>query len=83
MKITLYKSSLCPRCHLARKSLERLQAVHPDIELEFVDILASPLRALRDGIRMIPALKSGEQRLCGIFLDNQAIAAFVDRARSE
>jgi hypothetical protein len=77
MKITLYKSSLCPRCYLARKSLQQLLAAYPDIELECVDILVSPRRALRDGIRMIPAIKAGERLLSGVYLDRKAIAAFL------
>lgn len=81
MKITLYKSSLCPRCHLARKSLEQLLATYPDVELECVDILLSPRRALRDGIRMIPAIKAGERLLSGVYLDRMAIAAFLAEIR--
>lgn len=81
MKITLYKSSLCPRCHFARKSLEQLAAARLDVELEVVDILSSPRRALQDGVRMIPAIKSGERLLSGIYLNRTSIAAFLDAAR--
>lgn len=81
MKITLYKSSLCPRCYLARKSLEQLLAADPDIELECVDILISPRRALQDGIRMVPAIKAGDRLLSGVYLDKKAIAAFLAEIR--
>lgn len=81
MNVTLYKSSLCPRCHFARKWLKQLKAEQPDLELEFVDILSSPRRTLQDGIRMIPAVKAGGQVLSGLYLDKHAIAAFLDKAR--
>ena len=81
MNVTLYKSSLCPRCHLARKYLEQLKADQPDLEIEYVDILASPRRTLSDGVRMIPAVKSGQDILSGIYLDKKTIAAFLDQIR--
>jgi len=81
MKITLYKSSLCPRCHLARRYLEQLRTNQPDLEVEYVDVLASPRRALGAGIRMIPALVSGPHTLSGIYLDKDAIGAFIDKMR--
>lgn len=81
MKVTLYKSALCPRCHLARRSLEQLKAAQPDLEVEYVDILASPGRAIRDGIRMIPAITSGNRKLSGLYLNKRAIASFIAEAR--
>lgn len=77
MKVTLYKSSLCPRCHFTRKTLEHLAAERDDIVIEYVDILASPQRTLRDGIRMIPALVCGEHRLSGIWLGEDQIKIFL------
>lgn len=81
MKITLYKSSFCPRCYLARKSLEELAAARPDIELECVDILTSPRRAIKDGVKMIPAIKAGERILSGLYLNRKSIAAFLKETR--
>ena len=81
MKVTLYKSTLCPRCYLARRSLLQYTLAHPELELECVDILASPARALREGIRMIPAIHAGRHKLSGIFLDKQQITTFLDEVR--
>lgn len=78
MRITLYKSSLCPRCHLAKKALLELTENRPEFEVELVDILTSPRRTLQDGIRMIPALKIGERLLSGVYLKKAAIARFLD-----
>lgn len=81
MSLVFYKSALCPRCHAARKTLQRLAAADPALSIEEVDILGSPLRAWRDGIRMIPALKDGNRLLSGIFLSESAIRRFLHEAR--
>ncbi len=78
MKITVYKSSLCPRCYAAGKALQQLTADRSDIDLEYVDILTAPRRLLHDGIRMIPALKAGDRILSGVYLTKKSIAEFLD-----
>ena len=77
--IVFYNSALCPRCMLARRALRRLRLQFPDMKIEEVDVVANPLRAWRDGIRMIPALRAGDDLLAGIFLREEAIRRFVAR----
>jgi len=77
MKITLYRSNLCPRCYLARKYLLQIVEDTPDIQIEEVDILGSPQRCLQDGIRMVPALVINGDKLSGIFLSKKAIQSFI------
>lgn len=77
MRIILYKSSLCPRCHLAKKALLELTGNNPEFEVELVDVLTSPRRTLQDGIRMIPALQIGDRRLSGVYLKKEDIARFL------
>lgn len=79
MKITLYKSSLCLRCHFTRKALEELVADRSDITLEYVDVLSSPRRMVNDGIRMIPALVCGDKRLSGIWLGRDQLKKYLDQ----
>lgn len=62
---------------MARKHLRALCADKPHVEIEEVELLTSPGRILRDGIRMIPALKIGEEVLSGLHLSQQAIADFL------
>lgn len=78
MKITLYRSNLCPRCYLARKYLLQIVEDTPDIQIEEVDILGSPQRCLQDGIRMVPALVIGKDKLSGVFLSKKAIKSFIN-----
>jgi 2-hydroxychromene-2-carboxylate isomerase len=42
--------------------LSELQASQPEVEIETIEILTDPVRALRDGIWMIPAIIIGDQR---------------------
>jgi len=79
MKITLYRSNLCPRCFLARRYLLEIIKDNPDIEIEEVDILGSPQRCMQDKIRMVPALVIDRDKLSGIFLSKKAIKAFITR----
>ena len=79
MKITLYRSNLCPRCYLARKYLREVVGDDSDVQIEEVDILGSPQRCLHDGIRMVPALVVDRNKLSGVFLSKKTIEAFITR----
>ena len=59
------------------RELTRLQQEFPKLEIEKVDILTSPARALKQGVRMIPTLQAGEDTLSGIFLSSSQIKAFI------
>jgi hypothetical protein len=77
MRIIFYKSKLCPRCYVAGKHLLALCSTIPDLQVEEVEILTSPLRAWQDGIRMVPALKVGDAVLSGMYLSQESITNFV------
>ncbi|MHB8810087.1 MAG: hypothetical protein ACYC9M_08745 [Desulfobulbaceae bacterium] len=77
--ITFYRSSLCPRCMLVRRELDRLRQEYPGLEVEEVDVVVHPLRAWRSGVRMIPALQAGDELLTGIILEAQDIRRLVAR----
>jgi len=82
MQIILYRSSLCPRCLLAGKYLSAIIGDDPAVQIEEVDILGSPKRCRQDGIRMIPAIVIGKDKLSGIFLSRKAIEAFINLHKS-
>jgi len=67
---------------MAKKALDELMAQdeYKDITLEQVEIITNPLRALKDGIKLIPTLKYGKEKISGIFLSKEKIAAFFDKA---
>jgi hypothetical protein len=59
------------------RELTRLQQEFPKLEIEKVDILSSPARALKQGVRMIPTLQAGEDTLSGVFLSSARIREFI------
>jgi len=65
---------------MARKALDELLKDRKNIELETVEIITNPLTALKNGIKMIPALQSGENTLSGIFLSRDQIEQFLNKA---
>ncbi|MBM9520954.1 glutaredoxin family protein [Desulforhopalus vacuolatus] len=77
MKIILYKSALCPRCHVVQTMLEEITMEHPDLQVEEVDILTSPLRALRAGVHIIPTLDTGTARLSMIVPTREKVRTFL------
>ncbi|MBC8318262.1 MAG: hypothetical protein H8E41_10180 [Desulfobulbaceae bacterium] len=62
---------------LVGRELRKIQEEHPDIEVEEIDVVANPLKSWQDGIRMIPTLVRGEQKLSGIFLSAKEIRDFL------
>lgn len=68
---------------MAKKALDELLTDMDDIQLEEVEILSSPLRALKDGVKFIPTLQCGQERLSGILLSRDKIAAFIEKVRNQ
>ena len=66
---------------MAKKALDELLTDVDDVQLEEVEIITNPLRALKDGVKFIPTLKSGDERLSGILLNQKKIKAFLERVR--
>ena len=62
---------------LVGRELRRIQEEHPDIEVEEIDVIVNPLKSWQDGIRMIPTLVTGEQKLSGVFLSAKEIKDFL------
>ncbi len=60
MLISFYHISLCPRCALARKHLKDLIGNSYDASVVEVNILRQPTKARKNRIRMVPAIKYGD-----------------------
>lgn len=68
---------------MARKALdELLQKKNEAIQVEYVEIIKNPLRALKDGITFIPTLKCGNEKLSGLLLSKDKISEFLGRVES-
>lgn len=80
MQVDFYGSRLCPRCARARKHIEELQKDFPSLDVKFIEITTSPLSSMKNGVFMIPALKSGQKKLSGILLSKEEIKEFLREA---
>ncbi|MBL4902345.1 MAG: hypothetical protein JKY62_06820 [Desulfocapsa sp.] len=66
---------------MAKKALDELLIDMDNVQLEEVEILTNPLRTLQDGVKFIPTLQSGDERLSGILLSRKKIKAFLEKVR--
>ncbi len=64
---------------MARKALDELIKDRKDVEIENVEIITNPLRALKDGIKIIPTLTICDEKLSGILLSSSKIEQFLKR----
>lgn len=68
---------------MAKKALDELLTDMDDVHLEEVEVLSSPLRAIKDGVKFIPTLQCGKERLSGILLSRDKIAAFIKKVSNQ
>lgn len=62
----------------AGSELKRLKAEYPEIEIETVEVTIHPVRAWRDGVKIFPAIKIGDDVLSGVFLTRERVRRFVE-----
>jgi len=62
MKITYYKSIICPRCIPTNRLIKQLKKEHPEIEVEEIEILTHMSRARQDDVHHVPTLIAGDKR---------------------
>ena len=65
---------------MADRELTRLLEEFPGVEIERVDVLTNPSRTWNEGIRMIPALRSENESLSGVLLNEDKIRRFLEQA---
>ena len=79
MLISFFHISLCPRCALARKHLKDLIGNSYDSSVIEVNILRQPSKARKNRIRMVPALKYGDDLISGGLLSRASIRQFLQK----
>lgn len=70
------------RCLHADRTLNRLQAARPEVEIEKIEVLQQPLRVLRNRIYSVPAIVVGENRWYSVPAVEELIVA-VDTLLTE
>lgn len=81
MKITLYRSLLCPRCHMAGKYLHEIAGEDPTLSIKEIEVTTHPIKIWQQGIRLIPALQIEQQTLSGLYLTKKQIKNFIQRSK--
>jgi circadian clock protein KaiB len=81
-KVELYVAGRAVNSQTARRNLEAAQAlVDGGIEVEIVDVLADPKRALAAGILLTPTLVRRQPKpvgmLLGTLVDHEVLLAFI------
>lgn len=64
---------------MVNRVLQKLCREIDDLEVERVDVVHHPRRALRAGVRMIPTLKIGDRLLSGLLPGEGEIREFIAR----
>lgn len=78
IKVTFYHTAICPRCNIAKLWLSSLMTDYPDIDIQKVDVLANRQKFNEEGLKIFPALVSGNKKISGFYLSKGKIAAFLD-----
>lgn len=83
MKIELYRTILCPRCLYVSRTLQKIVAGSPNLELETIEVATNLTRSRQAGIKTVPAIRIGEDLLTGLILTPQKIRGFIEQHLSE
>ena len=62
---------------IVSRVLDQQAKEFPQLEIERIDILTSPVRALKAGVRIIPTLMAGDRKLSGFLLSAEQIRKFI------
>ena len=77
MKIELYRTILCPRCLYVSRTLKKIVADSPNLELETIEVATNLARSRQAGIKTVPAIRIGNDLLTGLLLTPRKIRHFI------
>lgn len=81
MKVTLFRSFLCPRCYMAGKYLHEIAEKDPSLRIEEVEVLTQPIKIWKQGIHFIPTIQIEQHTLSEIYLTKKQIHNFIQQAK--
>jgi len=87
LRLRLFVAGEGPNSAAALRNLRRVLAAHPSVpaELEIIDVLKHPVRALDDAVLVTPTMiKLGpvcERRIIGSLSDTEALRALLGLSR--
>lgn len=80
MKIEVYMTAICPRCLYISRILKELNQKHPELEIEYIDLLTDFKRFSDAGIKIFPAIVIGDDIRAWIMPKKSEIIEFVETA---
>jgi glutaredoxin len=85
VKVTYYKSILCPKCIPTNRLIKQLKQEYPEVEIEEIEIITHMSRAKKDGVNHVPTIIVGNKRfytaptmselLSALYAPSQPVAA--------
>ncbi len=79
MKIELYRTILCPRCLFVSRTLKKIVARSPHLELETIEVATHLTRTRLAGVTTVPTIRIGNDALTGLILTPQMIRRFIEQ----
>lgn len=80
MKIQVYMTAICPRCLYIAKILKELNRQHPELEIEYIDLLTDFSRFTRAGIKVFPAIVIGDDVRSWLVPKRAEVIEYVEQA---
>jgi len=80
MKIQVYMTAICPRCLYISKILKEINRSHPELEIEYIDLLTDFTRFTSAGIKIFPAIVIGDDMRSWLVPKRKEIIEFVEHA---
>lgn len=81
MKVELYRTVLCPRCLYVTHALNKMHREFPELDIEVIEISKNLNRLRAAGVRTVPTLVIGKDKLSGLLLTPQKIRKFLTAHR--
>lgn len=82
MKIQVYMTAICPRCLYISRVLKELNKSHPELDIEYIEMLTDFKRFSQAGIRIFPAIVIGDDMRAWVMPKKSDIIEFVEQSMS-
>ncbi|ENN96296.1 thioredoxin [Methanocaldococcus villosus KIN24-T80] len=80
VKIELFTSPMCPHCPAAKRVVEEVVKEFPEVEVEYINVMENPDRAMKYGIMAVPTIViNGEIEFIGAPTKEALIEAIKKR----
>lgn len=80
MKVEVYMTAICPRCLYISRILKELNKKHPELDIEYIDLIPNIRRFKKAGIKIFPAIVIGDDVRSWIMPKKNEIIEFVEHA---